>query len=1013
MANAAGWLGFYPFGLRRALYETVGRFDLVHVTEARGPHVRWAFAAARATGGRVVWSPLGALADGVGIRKPYRRMYDVIHDTARLITEARVLIAQSPHEAGVFKTFGAPASRISTIGLGVDGRSFRDLPARGQFRRALGIEPGHPMVLFVGRLHPTKGLDVLLKASALVRHTYPHLQVVLIGWDHGALRTVRRVTRALGLEDVVRILPPAFEADRIQAYVDADVFAVAATTYEETSLAAMEAVASGTPCVLTRQCEIPGLEAAGGGLVTDCDPESFAAGLRAVLSDRDRAARALSARRGILASQTAEHKADAYADLFRDIVGTDMPNQGVRAARLPPLVPHTGSSFIETGMPRTRPRVVYWDNLPAPYGVERYNTLAERSNLDFSVWFLRRIDSDRSWDVDESTWRFNGIYVEDPSESLEAARRFVRRCDEVRPDLVLSLYGERSFVIGHSILKGLGIRTAFVVLPTFDAWVRRAWWKEMAKAVLFRSADAAKVPGPDGRQYARRYGFATERIACVTRSIDVDHYAATTSPERRNRLRARLGLDGCVFLYVGRFWNGKGLPVLLEAFRHAKSVNRAMSLLLVGDGPDEEALRNAAAHIEGVTFHPFVQARSVPPYYEAADVFVFPTLGDPHGQVIEEAHAAGLPIITSDAVGDVRRRVTDGTTGFVVPAADPAQLAQRMLDLAADADLRKSMGARGAERAKRWSHDVWAADFERFVGAALALPRRVTSAGLAIATAGSLLVSTVTLAGRARTFIHKARRETLDAIRDTTVARVKRLAMWVASLPWRASRPKTRLQKFGTMHGGWILPVDLLTPPGACYCIGVGDDSSLEDELLRRSDCDVWSFDPTPPAVDHVARQAFDPTRFTFAAVGVWDRVETRRFFNHPDPSHRTHSPVNLWDTGSSFHAPCATVAALMREYRHDALVLLKLATEGAEWRVLQNILDDAPNVRILCVEFCQPAPVRRIAAMVRRLRGADYQYLCHTDWKFTFIRAARPTRRAPASSSTVIGPTLTSTSSR
>lgn len=325
LAGRAPWLGLYPVGLDHALHENAGRFDLVHVTEARGPHARWAFAAARAAGVPVAWSPLGALADGVGIRRPYRRMYDVVHDTPRLVTEARVLIAQSAHEAQVFERFGAQSSQIRIIGLGVDARWFHDLPARGQFRHALGIEPEHPMVLFIGRLHPTKGLDVLLRASAIVKRTYPNLQVVLIGWDQGALRNVRRVCRALSLEDTVRILPPAFEIARIQAYVDADVFAISANTYEETSLAAMEAVASGTPCVLTRQCEIPGLEAAGGGLVTDCDPEAFAAGLLTVLSDRNRAARALVARSSMLASQTSEHIADSYADLFRRIVGAWAP----------------------------------------------------------------------------------------------------------------------------------------------------------------------------------------------------------------------------------------------------------------------------------------------------------------------------------------------------------------------------------------------------------------------------------------------------------------------------------------------------------------------------------------------------------------------------------------------------------------------------------------------------------------------------------------------------------------
>ena len=116
LASQAPWLGLYPVGLRSALNRTIADFDLVHVTEARGAHARWTFAAARGSGVPVVWSPLGGLAPGVGIRKPYRRGYDFVHDTSRLVREARVLIAQSTHEAGVFEALGAAPSAVPRSG---------------------------------------------------------------------------------------------------------------------------------------------------------------------------------------------------------------------------------------------------------------------------------------------------------------------------------------------------------------------------------------------------------------------------------------------------------------------------------------------------------------------------------------------------------------------------------------------------------------------------------------------------------------------------------------------------------------------------------------------------------------------------------------------------------------------------------------------------------------------------------------------------------------------------------
>jgi FkbM family methyltransferase len=643
-------------------------------------------------------------------------------------------------------------------------------------------------------------------------------------------------------------------------------------------------------------------------------------------------------------------------------------------------------------MPRTR--VVYWDNIPAPYAVERYNTLANRGTFDFSVWFSRRTDTERSWDIDESAWRFNGAYVEDPSESLQAAHEFARRCDAARPDLILALYGERPFAAGHLILKGLGLRTALLVLPTYDAWVRRAWWKEIGKHVLFRSADAAKVPGPDGLAYACRYGFQKERVFAVRQSTNVGRYAAPVSCQTRARLRDRLGLEGCVFLYVGRFWTGKGLPVLLDAYREVTRANPAVSLLLVGDGPDEAALRASAHGLGGVRFHPFVQPPELPQYYRAADVFVFPTLGDPHGQVIEEAHAAGLPIITSDAAGDVRRRVADGVTGFVVPAGDVNALANRMITLAADAGLRRTMGARAAERVTGWDHEAWADDFERFVEASLALPRRGTPAARATAAAGTVILAAADIAARTRMWRNKAAAGLLKTIRTTIVARTNRLGMWSMSLPWRLRRPDATLQRFGTKSGGWILPAEPFTAGGVCYCAGVGEETSLEDDLLRRTSCLVWSFDPTRESAAYVAQQSYDPARFHFVPTGIADKTGTLRFFEHHDREMLpAYSAVNLWKTDAFFEAPCTTVGTLMKAFGHSSLALLKLSIEGAEWQVLRHLLEqEQPDIRVLCVVFTQPAAFWRVASAVRDLDRHGFRYLCHDEWKFTFVRS--PGRR-------------------
>ncbi len=388
-----------------------------------------------------------------------------------------------------------------------------------------------------------------------------------------------------------------------------------------------------------------------------------------------------------------------------------------------------------------RARVAYWNNVPSPYVVERFSALARRGNFDFEAWFSKRQEPDRSWDVREEEWAFQARYITDRFELRRRLPLPVAELRELRPDLLVSLYASASFALGSFVARASGARIAFRALPTYDAWVQRTRWKELLKHFLFRSVDGVKVPGQDGANMARRYGVPGDRVHSVTQSVDVAHYrrALEVTAGTRARRREELGLHGCVFIYVGRLWSGKGLDYLVDAFRRVSLEQPSASLLLVGNGVDEARYRAMVRDLPNVTFAGFVQPWELPDYYALADALVFPTLGDPHGLVVEEAMAAGLPVICTEAAGDIRRRLPDGRAGYVIPPADAAQLADRMIQLAGDPALRKAFGAEGQRLVVSQSHEQWACDFEAFVERVLSMPPRRTpqvalarAAGLAI-----------------------------------------------------------------------------------------------------------------------------------------------------------------------------------------------------------------------------------------------------------------------------------------
>ena len=131
-----------------------------------------------------------------------------------------------------------------------------------------------------------------------------------------------------------------------------------------------------------------------------------------------------------------------------------------------------------------KPYVVYWNNIPAPYMVERFNALADRGDLDFEAWFNDRIEPDRSWTVNESSWRFRYRYL--PTTNIGGHRlHWPTPVLGRRPDVLVSLYAEPSFLVGWAVAKLRGSKTAFWCQVTYDRWVTRRPWKESLKRLVF------------------------------------------------------------------------------------------------------------------------------------------------------------------------------------------------------------------------------------------------------------------------------------------------------------------------------------------------------------------------------------------------------------------------------------------------------------------------------------------------------------------------------------------------
>jgi glycosyltransferase involved in cell wall biosynthesis len=376
-----------------------------------------------------------------------------------------------------------------------------------------------------------------------------------------------------------------------------------------------------------------------------------------------------------------------------------------------------------------RPSLVYWNNIPSPYLTERLDRLAQRGNLRVEAWFNARTEPGRSWCVNEAEWSFAHSYLSGTDRPPFVPPQL--RAGPM-PDLLVSLYGQPCFALGSMLARHRGAHTAYWVEPTFDSWIKRRRWKDAVKRRLFARTNAILTTGDDGRAFATGYGADPTTVHTLPYFADYERFAtgaARFAPER-DRTRAELGLTGITFIYVGRFWWGKGLDHLLDAYQELVRGDE-VNLLLVGDGEQEPQLRRRCREeqIPGVVFAGFAQRDELVRFYAVADVFVFPTLGDPFGQVIGEAASCGLPVISTTAAGEIRARIEDGTSGYLVPPADSATLLERMRWLARDTALRSRMGREAASRTAGLTLDHWCRHFE--AAAASILSRDVAANGSA------------------------------------------------------------------------------------------------------------------------------------------------------------------------------------------------------------------------------------------------------------------------------------------
>lgn len=341
-----------------------------------------------------------------------------------------------------------------------------------------------------------------------------------------------------------------------------------------------------------------------------------------------------------------------------------------------------------------------------PYHVARW---AAVGNLGHQVTVLQRRagDSFSILATDASLAPFTVHTLSDPAVSRESWKhQLLRWIDRTDPDvLVLSGY---SFPESYSGFLAADERRLPVVVCSesnkHDA--PRRPWTEAIKHRLLRRAQAALVGGEPQAAYLKELGLPASAIFRGYNAVD-NSYFATARRWRRLGATAceQLGLPRRFLLAVSRFTEKKNLGTLIEGFglwrQQASSDQRQLALMILGDGPLRPQLHARITQLD-LQDHVLIPGpcsyADLPSRYGLADGFIHASTVEQWGLVVNEAMAAGLPVLVSNSCGCAPELVHPGVNGLRFNPSSPHAIATAIAWLARMAPTDRMRMGRSSRR---------------------------------------------------------------------------------------------------------------------------------------------------------------------------------------------------------------------------------------------------------------------------------------------------------------------------
>ncbi|QSR85454.1 glycosyltransferase family 4 protein [Methylacidimicrobium sp. B4] len=352
-----------------------------------------------------------------------------------------------------------------------------------------------------------------------------------------------------------------------------------------------------------------------------------------------------------------------------------------------------------------------------PYHMARARALLNEGGVDPVFLELSQNQKSHPW-LGESEERGIPLFslcsgALEQIDHKEACSRMREFLDRIAPDVVATA-GYGWGVLRAPAWWALRRRRGSVLLfeTTRHDKQRNFFVEALKRSIVPRLYNTGFVGGRAHRDYLVELGIPSDRIWGPHSIVDNDFFASGVSRARAEEgtWRKRLGLPPRYFVFVGRLAPEKNVFGLLRAYRSYRDRGGDRSLLLLGDGPQRADLeRHIEEHrIPEVLVRGFVPTSDLPPYYAFADGLVLPSTIEPWGLVVNEAMAAGLPVVASETCGSAPDLV-GSANGFLFSPGDTDGLAALLMRVASMAEEeRRALGKESERIIQGFGPQQWA-----------------------------------------------------------------------------------------------------------------------------------------------------------------------------------------------------------------------------------------------------------------------------------------------------------------